>query len=119
MIAETEAVRAGLEDKLSELGRRIGPAKRRGMRIASGLAGGLTLLAAGMVRARLRSKRAKPAKKTTAAASGAPPIVVRGGISTPAALGVAAIWAAVRIVEWRTRSAPGAQVRALDGKRPA
>jgi hypothetical protein len=93
-----------LDAKLTELERRLPPAAmwgKRALGIATGGAGsGLALLALRRMRSRARRRKARTEVPPT-------PVTVKvfsSGAIVPAALGVAAIWAGVKIYEAKMRA---------------
>lgn len=105
---EIGAIRADLDAKLTELERRLPPIVAAGKKIAIALAGGtggtLLLLVLRKARGFSRARR----ERRPAAAPGVSVQVLPPG-TIPAAIGVAAIWAGVRLYEARLRSAHGEQ----------
>ena len=120
-LREIEAIRSGLDAKLTELERRLPPVAKFGKQTAgilAGTGGGALLFAM-----RRSAKRRKGRDKVAAIA---PSVTVKvfSGAAAPAALGVAAIWAAVRLYEMRSKSESNggsrpAVVRSLPSERRA
>lgn len=119
---EITQIRRGLDTKLDELEGRIPPllkfARRAAVVAAGGGAGGGVLYTA----LRVRRRRAKRnAALPVAAPSAQVGVLPRGAVA--AALGVAAIWAGVRIYEVRMRytsdGKSGGDLRVLRGRRTA
>jgi len=114
-LSEVDQIRGDLEAKLTELGTRLPPMARWGKRAVTGVGGGVVLFV--LTRMRVKMKQNAGARKAPAA--GGAPITVRGGISTPAALGVAAVWAGVRIFEATQRAQGQARGPAIVREFPA
>ena len=117
---EIDEIRGGLEAKLTELQRRLPPAVQWGRRALGGVGGGVVLFA--LKRYVLSSKKSKK-KDKAAAKTRESVVVVKGGVSAPAALGVAAIWAAIRVFEAKQRGGrterPVASVKPIRDERGA
>lgn len=116
-LKEIESLRSGLDAKLDELERRMPPVAKIGKAAAAiALGGGASGTAFWFVARRLRSKKKTDETPTRVAVTVFPPSVV------PAAIGIAAVWAGVRLFEAKLRSesreaVPSAVVRAMDAGR--
>ncbi|MFA5891610.1 MAG: hypothetical protein WDA27_11775 [Actinomycetota bacterium] len=118
-LREIESIRAGLDAKLTELEGRLPPTAKFGKQavgILAGTGGGALLFALRRSSKKRRSRGSAVAPSVT--------VKVFSGAAAPAALGVAAIWAAVRLYEMRTRSQGNgvsrpAVVRSLPSERRA
>lgn len=100
-MTEIEQIRARLDGTLKQLEGRMPPVARIG-KAAVAIAGGTvgTGVVLGIAK---RALRRKPAKRRSS--SDVPIVTVRAGISAPAALTVAAVFAGIRIWEARQRAA--------------
>ena len=99
-LKDIETLRARLDGTLSELEKRLPPAAAMAKRAAAIAAGGVGSTVVLFIVRRLRKRGSKAEPESQKPYS----VTVKSGISVPAALGVAAVWAGVRIFEARQRS---------------
>jgi hypothetical protein len=98
-LKEIETLRARLDGTLGELEKRLPPAAAMAKRAAAIAAGGVGSSVILLVVRRLRKRGSKAEAESQKPIS----VTVKSGVSVPAALGVAAVWAGVRIYEARQR----------------